>query len=430
MCDICAIKSSSSPPQPIKQNDRVCHHHRTSSTIDSLSDMSTGGDVGRSRANSTSSVMTSSDNDDDYSESSQVDDDDDDHDDDDDVSHQSFIESSSVDDEFDEMKLRTERHDVVEVWKQQQQQQHQQKDELGLLEEDDEAKTKAPSKKMGRLRRFSLNLSFLRSKRDGKQAENEQPVTKSVIASLKSELPTSASLTNDVGSENLRRFYLNKRLLSIIRKKKVNKKVNKEVEVESVKPLSNHYRSLSLNTLRLIKSDEIEKRSKSYDNLTDLHKMSMVSSLRQRGEEETTKMAMTLTNRIAIPTPTTKIVAQTTNLRPSSPRSQLFNKKFSLPMYMASRDHQQQISSSSIGGVTVGCGVNQIAMSSSTKFSTSEAETIVLANYHRQNTSGSRSSKLTSELYQQLSYSPTIVNACGMIFNFLKILVIYEFMIM
>lgn len=77
----------------------------------------------------------------------------------------------------------------------------------------------------------------------------------------------------------------------------------------------------------------------------------------------------------------------------------LLTKKLSSPVCMASRS-LSMATGAAITPLTV------VAKSSSTKFSTSEAETIVMAN----NQSGGN---LRNSFYQQLSYSPTIVNTCG-----------------
>lgn len=215
-------------------------NQRTSSTMDSLSDLSSS-PVTRSRTQSTSSSISSDSTSSlsssvlasscsDYSSSSDLDDDDDDDCDGEDFD-QPDSSNDEEDDEFEQSRRFKTRRQRLEIGE----------DDL-LVEneiltteiEEASKSTKAKSSKpMGRLRRFSLNLSFLRSvgKRTARVDNGKASLVKvtsspqNALVALKASHPlTSASLTNDiVGGETLqRRFLLNKRLLSIIKKKKVS----------------------------------------------------------------------------------------------------------------------------------------------------------------------------------------------------------------
>jgi len=173
------------------------------------------------------------------------------------------------------------------------------------------------------------------------------------------------------------------------------------------------FRAKSLRLKRSSKPYVIQ-RSKSLSNICDLNStlswsLSSLSIKTSSDDRRTREATKTTTNRIAIPK--TGLVAGT---KPVSPRYLLMTKKFSLPVYMTSHYTKCAASSSSMAtaaNTPLAVVASQIAMSSSTKFSTSEAETIVMAN--------NQSGNLRNSFYQQLSYSPTIVNTGG---NFIKII--------
>lgn len=207
---------------------------------------------------------------------------------------------------------------------------------------------KAANKPMGRLRRFSLNLSFLKSSKQTKECH--KPVN--------SNTPTSLSLTHEYGSEIMKRFEPNKKLFDMIRNKK----------------LAGCRRGSSAN--REAKQAP-KRRSKSLGDLLPAIEV-----------ESKPGLIKPTTNRIDIPRP-----------KFQTPRGLESSKKFSLPMYMSANNGKTMVNT------PLAMIAGQIAMSSSAKFSTSEAETIVVAN--------NPSANLRNSLYQQLSYSPTIVNTCG-----------------
>lgn len=177
MCDMCM--------KPCKSADGI---KRTSSTIDSLSELSST----RSRTNSSSSSMatTSSLTSSNSSMKNECTDSD----------------SESNSDSDSDLDMDEDDEDEPEL------------DEETRRRHIELAATQVKSKPMGRLRRFSLNLPFLKSSPVTANAHNKNFT---VARSAKIASPTSASLTNDFDGESLRRFQFNKRLFQIIRKKKV-----------------------------------------------------------------------------------------------------------------------------------------------------------------------------------------------------------------
>lgn len=335
---------------------------RTSSTIDDLSsDLSSST---RSRTNSSSSSLTSS-----SSITS------------DDEESEEMSDSSDICDELDGL-LKNDDDDEDEDFK-------------PVAEETSKS---AKPMAVARLRRFSLNLSFLKSssksktKRDAKLDEIATP-------------PTSASLTNELECSNLisrqRRFQLNKRFFSIIKKKKETRVESNENEFYCSSPqqeLKNETkceerqsrcRHLSSNQPRAVAAIKSPVRSKSLGNLDHVDIGESPSWIRSRAKSS------------GVPASTARqceVVKGRCVVRVCNEQGRLLfaKKKSSLPVYMKG--------ATAVNAATA----NQIAMSSSTKFSTSEAETIVMAASNNQSANNLRSS-----FCRQLSHSPTIVNTVG-----------------
>jgi hypothetical protein len=343
-----------------KSSPSLMIKRRTSSTIDDLSsDLSSST---RSRTSSSSSSLTSS--------SSIISDDEE---------SDEISDSSDICDDLDGLlKNDDDDEDFKPV-------------------EEEESKSAKPMA-VARLRRFSLNLSFLKSssksktKRDAKLDEIATP-------------PTSASLTNELECSNLinrqRRFQLNKRFFSIIKKKKET--TNSRVESNE----NEFYCSSPQQELKEKKSEERQSRCRHLSNQPSV--VAVKSPVRSKSLGnldhvdigESPRWIRSRAKSSGVPASTARqceAVKDRCLVRVCNEQGRLLlaKKKSSLPVYMKA--------ATAVNAVTA----NQIAMSSSTKFSTSEAETIVMAASNNQSANNLRSS-----FCRQLSHSPTIVNTVG-----------------